>query len=216
MNIEENASPLACQKHLFSLEEGAKYLNCAAYSPFMTAAKEAGIKAMEIKSNPQHISADHHFLDSASLRQKYAQLIYEEDADRIALFPSVSYGMAIVANNLHRIPNVSAKKSLLILEEEFPNDTYAFQRAALALDLTIDVSKMPADISSLGDEWNAAIVSQISQDTAAVIVPHVHWIYGESSDVREWFMKRRLYLDDLFYSSNPRLGLLHLFLVVTD
>jgi selenocysteine lyase/cysteine desulfurase len=176
---EETPQPLTCQKHLFSLEEGAKYLNCAAYSPFLTTAKEAGIKAMEIKSNPQHISSEHHFVDSALLRHKYAQLIHEEDADRIAIFPSVSYGMAIVANNLHRIPNILTKRSLLILEEEFPNDTYAFQSAASALNLTIDVVKMSSDINMLGEEWNASILAQIQPDTAAVIVPHVHWIYGE-------------------------------------
>lgn len=176
---EETSPPLTCQKHLFSLEEGAKYLNCAAYSPFMTAAKEAGIQAMEIKSNPQHISSEHHFQDSALLRNKYAQLIHEKDADRIAIFPSVSYGLATVAKNLHRIPNISFKRTLLILEEEFPNDTYAFQPAASALNLTIESVKMSADITNLGEEWNASLLAHIQPDTAAVIVPHVHWIYGE-------------------------------------
>jgi selenocysteine lyase/cysteine desulfurase len=169
---------LTCQKHLFSLEPGAKYLNCAAYSPFMVASKEAGVRAMEIKSNPQHISSQHHFTDSAILRSKYAELINEGDADRIAIFPSVSYGMAIVANNLHRLPGVSTKRSLLILESEFPNDTYAFERVAKDLNLSIDVVKMCDDISQLGDKWNESLLEQIQEGTAAVIVPHVHWIYG--------------------------------------
>jgi selenocysteine lyase/cysteine desulfurase len=176
---EEPTSILTCQKHLFSQEKGAKYLNCAAYSPFMTSSKEAGIQAMEIKSNPQHISSEHHFLGSAVLRSKYAELIHEQDADRIAIFPSVSYGMSIVANNLHRIPDISSKRSLLILEDEFPNDTYAFQPAARALSLSIAAVKMSDDITHLGEEWNASLLAQIGPETAAVIIPYVHWIYGK-------------------------------------
>ena len=169
---------LTCQKHLFSLEEGTKYLNCAAYSPFMTVSKEAGIKAMEIKSNPQYITSDDHFTHSTLLRQKYAKLINEVDGDRIAIIPSVSYGMSTVANNLHRIPNIASKRCVLILQEEFPNDTYCFQRAANALNLSIDTVPKPDDITSLGEEWNARVLAQIQPDTAALIIPHVHWIYG--------------------------------------
>lgn len=59
--------------------------------------------------------------------------------DRIAIIPAASYGMAIVAANVHRIPNISSKKHIVILENEFPNDTYAFSRVLEPLNLSMKV-----------------------------------------------------------------------------
>lgn len=185
IHCEEESKELDCQRELFSLEDGVHYLNCAAYSPFLTASKEAGVRAMEIKSNPQYIKSQDHFTGCAALRQKFATLIHCEDADRIAVFPSVSYGMAIVANNLHRLPDISSKRSIIILEEEFPNDTYAFERVASSLNLSIEAVKMPTNIETMGELWNLDILARIQEDTAAVVIPCVHWIYGVMFDLEK-------------------------------
>lgn len=117
---------LNCQKDLFSLEEEVVYLNNAAYSPIMKTSREAGIKGIDVKCNPQYITPQRHFNEHLELRKLINQLINSEHYDRIAIFPSVSYGMATVAANIERIPNINSKKSILVLQEEFPNDYYSF------------------------------------------------------------------------------------------
>jgi len=100
--------------------------------------------------NPQNIKPSDHFTGNLNLRTKISRLLSMKnnnilidrlksihDVDRIAIFPSVSYGMAIVAKNLHRIPNIATKKTILIIHEEFPNDYYSFERVAHELNLNI-------------------------------------------------------------------------------
>jgi selenocysteine lyase/cysteine desulfurase len=93
---------LSCQKHLFSLDKDTHYLNCGAYSPILSKSKYAGVRAVELKSNPQQYTAEMHFEMPRALRKRLGELINCVE-DRIAIVPSVSYGLAIVANNLHRM-----------------------------------------------------------------------------------------------------------------
>ena len=149
---------LVCQRHLFTLEENACYLNCAAYSPLLRSTQgtkltpdialvplvdsnvclgapplnssfiiEIGQKAITFKGNPQYITAQHHFDDVCALRREIATFIGADDEDRICIMPAVSYGLAVVARNLHRLPNISAKKNIIVLEEEFPNNNVKSQ-----------------------------------------------------------------------------------------
>lgn len=160
------------------LDDDVHYLNCAAYSPLLKSSRNAGHKAIDMKCNPQHITPASHFDGIKKLRGSIAELLDAKDPDRIAVFPSVSYGMAIVAANLHRVPNISLKKNIVILQDEFPNDTYAFCRVAERLDLTILPIPQPQDMDLLGELWNLQLLEGISEVTAAVIVPNVHWMFG--------------------------------------
>jgi selenocysteine lyase/cysteine desulfurase len=177
--------PLQCQKDLFSLDSDAHYLNCAAYSPILNSSKIAGYRAIDIKCNPQQITPDSHFDGVKKLRESLADLLDARDPDRIAIFPSVSYGMAIVAANLHRLDNISLKKNIVVLQNEFPNDTYAFSRVAAKLKLTITSVSQPQDFDLMGELWNMQLLQSISRDTAAVVIPNVHWIYGVVFDLED-------------------------------
>jgi selenocysteine lyase/cysteine desulfurase len=176
---------MECQRDLFSLEDGVHYLNGAAYSPTPKAALLAGQRAMAIQSMPyKGITAQLHFTAPLQVREKLSCLLSAHDADRMAIFPSVSYGMATVAKNIHRIPNIGSKKSIIVLDEEFPNDNYAFAREATELNLTIDVVPMPAgEFEGVGAAWNRDIIAAIHEGTAMVVMSNVHWIYGIKYDL---------------------------------
>jgi selenocysteine lyase/cysteine desulfurase len=169
---------MECKKDLFPLENGLTYLNNASYSPLMKTSREAGIQGIDVKCSPQNITPQRHFTEHLLLRNQLKQLINCHDSDRIAIFPSVSYGMAIVAANLERLPTISSKKTILILEEEFPNDTYAFTRVAEKLNLDIVSISSTSDFETMGEVWNQTILDSINSDTALVVVPNVHWFYG--------------------------------------
>lgn len=92
--------------------------------------------------------------------------------------------MATVAVNLHRLPTIEAKRHIIILENEFPNDFYAFERVAHELNLVFTVISKPAG-DSVGKKWNESLLSSISQETAMVVMPHVHWIEGIVFDLEK-------------------------------
>ncbi|CAE7502291.1 ycbU, partial [Symbiodinium microadriaticum] len=145
--------------------------------------REAGHRAIDVKCNPQKITPASHFDGIKELRCCIAELLDARDPDRIAVFPSVSYGMAIVAANLHRVANISHKSNIVVLQDEFPNDTYAFCRVAEELSLSISPIPQPQDFDLMGDLWNLQLLEGITVATAAVIVPNVHWMFGVVFDL---------------------------------
>lgn len=168
---------LDCQKNLFSLAPNIHYLNNAAYGPLPIKSAEAAQIGINSKLNPQFKTPASHFEYPNRLKVLISEVINAQNSERIAVIPAVSYGMAIVAANLHRLPQISEKHSILTIENEFPNTTYAFERSLKSLNLEqIEVVK-PSDLS-IGKIWNENILNAISKETAMVVVPHVHWIHG--------------------------------------
>jgi len=166
----------------------------------------------------------HHFEGHARLRRKICELLHmhrgldevelQEQADRIATFPSVSYGLAIAARNLHRLPGIASKTHIVTVDEEFPNDTYAFEREAVALGLVVLAvsataappaaaeaeeaaagatapEPVPVQVEGLGRAWNDSLLASICAETALVVVPHVHWMYGVLFDLEAIAFKCR-------------------------
>jgi selenocysteine lyase/cysteine desulfurase len=166
------------QSSAFNLEKEKTYLNCAAYSPLLNSVVEEGYKSVQLKSRPYQIVPSVHFFDQVNeVRTLLSLLINENDANSIAMIPSASYGMAIVAANLHRWPKIEEKKKIFIIDEEFPNDVYAFQR--VALDLQIDVVTL-----KYTERYNEYILEQLNEDIAMIVLPHVHWITGYKFDLQ--------------------------------
>ncbi|MCK6691927.1 MAG: aminotransferase class V-fold PLP-dependent enzyme [Thermoanaerobaculia bacterium] len=175
---------LSCQKHLFSLDPGVHYLNGAAYSPALTAAVDRGLEGLRLKAEtPFLITPRHHFDTAGRVRQLFSDLVNAADADRIALIPAVSYGMAVVAQNLHRLPGIAAKNRIVLIGEEFPNNVYAFERAGAVLGLTAHTVEKPATYENRGAAWNERLLEAITPETALVVASAVHWIYGVLFDL---------------------------------
>ncbi|CAH0994684.1 Kynureninase [Emticicia aquatica] len=172
------------QKHLFSIEEGLHYLNGAAYSPTLKSSVERGIEGINLKAVHTHqISGKDHFILPEKVQKLFSKLVNIPDYQRVAIIPSVAYGMATVANNFHRLPNISEKKHIIQIQDEFPNNVYAFDRVCQNHHLTYKTIVKPDVFENRGKLWNQHILEGITTETAMVVMPHIHWIYGVKFDL---------------------------------
>ncbi len=176
------STPLSCQKQFFRLPDGVHYLNCATRSPFSLSVEQAGHDALTRHANPFGLRPDDFFDGSNAVRTKFAQLINLPDPERVALIPSVSYGMAIVARNLPHKPGIRAGQHILLVGDEFPSDVYAWDRVVAELGLTIRTVPMPQGFPK-GSRWNEQLLDAITTDTALVVAPPAHWMYGTRFDL---------------------------------
>lgn len=173
---------LTCQKELFSLPADNHYINCATRGPFSKTVEMAGYEAIRRQTNPFGLHPDAFFSGAIVVRELFSQLINNSDPERIAIVPAVSYGMGVVARNLHRKPGIRAGQKIVLVDGEFPSDVYAWDRVRTELELTIQTIAMPADFPK-SDAWNTALLAAIDENTALVMVPHVHWMYGNLFDL---------------------------------
>lgn len=170
------------QKHLFSLPTDIHFLNGAYMSPSLKTVEEAGIEAVKKKSNPISISPDAFFEDSAEVKFLFGQLI-NAHSDRIALIPSASYGMAIVAKNLGSKPGLKAGQHILVVGDEFPSDVYAWDEVMAQKSLRLRNIAAPDQPINKGQVWNERILRAINAETAMVVICHVHWCDGTIFDL---------------------------------
>ncbi|NEU67034.1 aminotransferase class V-fold PLP-dependent enzyme [Spirosoma agri] len=177
----ENIS-LKNQQTQFSLPDGIHYLNCATRAPLSKLAEQAGYDAVRRDTNPFGLRPDDFFRGAVRVRALFSELINNPDPDRIAIVPSVSYGMAVVARNLPHKPGIQAGQTIVLLESEFPSDVYAWERVSQEVGLTIKTVRMP-DQFPKGPVWNERLLDAIGPDTALVLAPPVHWMYGVQFDL---------------------------------
>ena len=185
-------APLNAQKDQFSLPANIHYLNCATRSPFSRAVEQAGHDALTRHANPFGLHPDDFFSGATRVRALFSQLIHHRNTrtsdrnagppDRIAIIPSVSYGMGVVARNLPRKPGIRPGQRIVMVGGEFPSDVYAWDRVCAELGLTVTVVAMPAEFPK-GPAWNERLLDAIGPDTALVVVPAVHWMYGICFDL---------------------------------
>jgi selenocysteine lyase/cysteine desulfurase len=173
-----------CQKHLFALDPEVHYLNGAAYSPGLRSGLEKAQKALELKAvTPFKIRPDDHFLTADRIRAQFCQLLNADpDPERVALIPAVSYGLGVVAANLHRLPDIARKSHILLIGAEFPNNVYGFERCCETLSLHTKTVNGPTDAAQ---NWNQLILENINPETALVVMPQVHWVDGTHFDLEK-------------------------------
>lgn len=165
--------PIPCQRDLFDIPDDVAWLNCAYMSPLMksvVAAGEAGIKG---KAHPWTVKPADFFPGPEEARALFARLI-NASPDEIAIVPAVSYGMATAARNL----DAPAGSRILLLDEQFPSNVYAWRELAARTGARIDTVPRPAD-----DDWTAAILERIGEDVSIAALPHNHWTDGGLIDL---------------------------------
>ncbi|PWI46486.1 aminotransferase [Candidatus Heimdallarchaeota archaeon B3_Heim] len=160
-------------KSYFDLD-GYHYLNCAYMGPLATSTKNEGIAAIERKTNPKYVTKEHFFCHSTEIRQRFSKLINEDEPSSIAIIPSVSYGMSIVANNV----DIREGQKIIVVADEMPSNYYIWYRLAKEKHAELVVIDKPSDANVRSDEWNQTILSTISDSTAIVSIPNVHWLDG--------------------------------------
>lgn len=172
---------LSCQKHLFSLDPAVHYLNGAYMSPLLKSAEEAGIRGILRKRQPDKISAQDFFTDAQHLRGLFAQLVNAGSADEVALMPSVSYGMAVVAKNLKAEPG----QKIIVADAQFPSNVYPWLALAKERNLNLQIVEMPSEPEQRGLRWNERLLEAIDDRTALVALGHVHWANGTLFDLQK-------------------------------
>jgi selenocysteine lyase/cysteine desulfurase len=165
---------LTCQKHLFTIPEEVSYLNCSYMSPLPKPVELAGLQAVAKKSMPWEIFVPDFFEPVEKLKQLFAKLINVDDPQRIAIVPSVSYGIASVAKN---IP-ISRGQNIVVVDEIFPSNYYSWKRLADENGGELRVVKRPEQVVGRSRIWNKNLLEAIDNQTVAVALPHSHWTDG--------------------------------------
>ena len=178
---------LECRKDLFQLPDGSHYLNCAYMSPLATSVETAGIQAIRGKRVPSDITSADFFQPADELRAAFARLIGGEDPNRVAIVPSVSYGIGTAALNL----DVSPGQNIVVIEEQFPSNLYPWRAVARTREAELRTVKAPPPAAGRAEEWNARVLREIDEATAVVAVPQYHWTDGTWFDLAAFGKRAR-------------------------
>jgi selenocysteine lyase/cysteine desulfurase len=172
-------NPLGCQRHLFSIPEGVHYLNCAYMGPLPVASQQRGVEGIQRRALPTGISASDFYKDSDELRGFFARAIGADDPRRVALQPSVSYGIAVAARNLP----CRAGQTIVVAGEQFPSNVYAWRRLAQERGARVRTVRSPLAAPPRAEAWTQALVDAIDASTCIVALPQVHWTDGTRFDL---------------------------------
>ena len=165
---------IQCQKNKFNLPDQINYLNCAYMSPLLKEVEKIGHKAVSKKNFPHKITTEDFFINTNKLKKLFANLIKANNYKNIAIIPSVSYGIASVANSI----NINKNEEILVVSEQFPSNIYSWQKLANKNKAKIIVSKSPKIKESRGEKWNQDLLNKINSKTKIIALPQVHWSDG--------------------------------------
>jgi len=177
---------LPSQRHLVSLPDDLHYLNGAYMSPLLQSVEAAGLAGLQMKRVPTDLGPASFFEGADRVRRLFAQLVQANDveavAQRVALIPAVSYGMATIAQNV----TMEAGQSIVVLADQFPSHVYPWRRLADESGGTVHTVEVPAPLGTpaRGADWNMRLLEAIDSSTALVAVPNVHWADGTVFDLK--------------------------------
>ncbi len=172
---------LNCQKHLFNIDADVHYINGAYMSPISKAVAEAGATATLRKLRPYTIAPNEFFSDVDRLKVLFSKIIHAQEPKRVAIIPSVSYGMATVAKNV----NVQKGQNIIVADAQFPSNVYTWRELAKEKDLAIKTISYPIELQdNRGATWNERILENIDNQTVIVALAHLHWANGTKFDLK--------------------------------
>ena len=162
------------QKALFSLDENITYLNGAYMSPQLNEVTQIGLEQLARKSRPEKFGVDDFFEPRKTLKKAFATLIGASDYNSIAIIPSVSYGVASVANNIA----IEKGDEIVVCEAQFPSHIYSWKNLVDQNGGKLIIVESPPFSDHRAREWNERILSAINLNTKVVAIPQVHWADG--------------------------------------
>jgi len=171
---------IECQKAHFQLDEKITYLNCSYMSPLHTSVEKAGIEGIIQRRRPHAVQPQHFFSNVNLLKEHFARVIGSPYPERVALVPSVSYGMANIANNI----SLKRGEEILVVEDQFPSNVYPWIEIAKQGDGKLTVIG-PNKQGPRGESWNINILESIGPSTKLVAMPNIHWADGTLFDLAE-------------------------------
>lgn len=192
------------KRQLFDIPEDITYLNIASLSPSFKSIEKAGIDAVIEKSRPYKIPTSDFFEPVITLKKLFAELIDAKDYNRIATIPSVSYGLANVANNVSLNPD----DEVIIIEEQFPSNVYIWKKLVKQYGAKLKVIKAPDSETDFGSKWNESILEAITNKTALVALGNIHWANGTIFDLAAIRKKTRAHNALLIIDGSQSIGAL--------
>ena len=165
--------PLDNQRHLFDIEDGITYLNCASHAPHLKTTYEAGVQALGRKYHPWTIDNSEAPAEAERLRGLFAGLI-GATADDVALINSTSYGAATAAKNLP----AAAGQNIVVITDQFPSNLFSWRRLAQDSGAELRAAAWPDD-----GNWTPNVLDCIDADTAIAALPPCHWSDGAKLDL---------------------------------
>ncbi len=173
---------LTCQKHLFNLDADVHYINGAYMSPISKAVAEVGAAAANRKMQPYNIPSTEFFTGVEHLKTLFAKIIHCEEHKRVAIIPSVSYGIATVAKNI----KAQKGQNIVVTEAQFPSNVYTWRELAKEKELSLKTVPYPIEIrEGRGATWNERILESIDNQTIVVSMSHTHWANGTKFDLKK-------------------------------
>ena len=148
-------------------------------SPLLRSVEEAGMKGIRKKRDPSRLSHQEFFYDVDEVRRLFSAIIYNDDYQRVAVIPSVSYGMAVVAKNLP----IAAGDNIVVLGEQFPSNVYCWQKLAAQRGAELKTVDAPITSQGRGQQWNERLLEAIDERTRLVAIAHFHWSDGTRFDL---------------------------------
>ncbi|MCF6361138.1 MAG: aminotransferase class V-fold PLP-dependent enzyme [Cyclobacteriaceae bacterium] len=168
------------QSALFQLDSSVTYLNGAYMSPLLNSLAEIGERQVRAKLTPYKISGDDFFENVKAVKQEFSRLINSAEPDRIAIIPSVSYGLANVAKNI----DVEGKE-ILVVAEQFPSNIYPWMELEKTQSAKILTVASPESLKNRGLIWNERVLEAINSNTGMVAISHTHWADGTLFNLKE-------------------------------
>jgi selenocysteine lyase/cysteine desulfurase len=156
-------------RDLFDVPADVTYLNCANMAPRLRAVTRAGGEALAAMATPWRLRAADWFSGAEQLRALAARVM-GADTEGVALVPAASYGIAVAAAN---VP-VARGQSIVLLDQEFPSNVYAWRDLAHARGARIVTVQRDTE----------SVLSAIGDDTAVVALPNCHWTDGRVIDLQ--------------------------------
>ncbi|NNK61065.1 MAG: aminotransferase class V-fold PLP-dependent enzyme [Flavobacteriaceae bacterium] len=168
------------QRIQFDIPQDIVYLNTSYMSPLLKDVSEAGRNAVDQKSRPYQVKPIDFFEPLTHLKSLFARLIDCNQPERIAMIPSVSYGIATVIKNI----TLQKGDEILTLAEQFPSNIYGWQRLAKESGATLISIAKPEVQNNIGKQWNENILDAITESTAVIAICHTHWADGTLYDLK--------------------------------
>jgi selenocysteine lyase/cysteine desulfurase len=165
---------LSNQRKKFLLPSGITYLNGSYMAPLLKEVEKKGIEGIKRKRNPAALPPAEFFTGSEKLRQEFAKLIRVKESNRIAIVPSVSYGLANVAANV----KINRSQNIVVAAEQFPSNVYSWMQLCKDNGAKLKEVAPPEELRQRGKIWNERLLDAIDKNTKLVALGNVHWTDG--------------------------------------
>ena len=172
---------MRCQKEKFILTGKKTYLNCAYMSPMLKKVEKAGIKGLKRKRKPYNLLPEHFFNEVETLQKNFSNLINCKEHKRIAIIPSVSYGLGNITNNT----TISKGENIVLIQDQFPSNVYPWLSLTKRNNAEIIFVERPKGVNNVGKNWNKKIIQSISNKTKVVSIGTIHWADGTIYDLQK-------------------------------